>query len=51
MMQVATFSQLRKPTQWNRFGEILEGLSGSTLERGMYEEKHTGTWEALLVPG
>ena len=31
-------------------GEIPEGLPGSTLERGMYGEKHARTWEALIVP-
>ncbi len=40
---------LQKPTLWNHFGEILEGLSAST-GRGMYEEKYTRTWETLLDP-
>jgi hypothetical protein len=29
----------QKPTQRNRFGEVPEALPGSTLERGIYEEK------------
>lgn len=31
-------------------GKTSEGLPGSTLERGMCGEKHTRTWEALIVP-
>ena len=32
------------------FGEVREGLPGSTLERGTHVEKRTGTWETLRVP-
>jgi len=31
-------------------GKNLEGLPVSEEGRGMYEEKHYGTWEALIVP-
>jgi hypothetical protein len=33
------------------FGEVREGLPGSTLERGTHVEKRSGTWETLRVPG
>ncbi|QTA89568.1 Uncharacterized protein dnm_056240 [Desulfonema magnum] len=36
-------------TKESLFGEIPEGLPAST-GRGMYEERHTGTWETLRVP-
>jgi len=49
-MQMAMVLTHQKPTQRDRFGEVSEGLPGSTLEHGMHEEKHTGTWEALLTP-
>ena len=49
-MQVAMILTRQKPTQRNHFGEVPEGLPGSTLEHGMREEEHTRTWEALLVP-
>ena len=32
------------------FGEVREGLPGSTLERGTHVEKRSGTWEAPRVP-
>ena len=32
------------------FGEVREGLQGSTLERGTHVEKRLGTWETLRVP-
>jgi hypothetical protein len=32
---MAMGSQPQKPIQRERFGEFFEGLSGSTLERGM----------------
>ncbi len=35
IMQMATFSTQRKPTQTNRYGKNSEGLSESSLERGM----------------
>ena len=38
-MQSAMLLTRQKPTQTDRFGEVCEGLSGSTLERGMGEEK------------
>jgi hypothetical protein len=38
-MQTAMVLTLQKPTQRQRFGELPEGLSGSTLERGMRGEK------------
>jgi hypothetical protein len=31
-------------------GENLGDLPVSEEGRGMYEEKHYGTWEALIVP-
>ncbi len=49
--QTAMVLTYQKPTQRNRFGESPEGLPGSTLERGMRGEKHTRTWETLIVPG
>ena len=39
-MQMATVLTDGKPTQRDRKGEVSEGLPGSTLERGMREEKH-----------
>lgn len=41
-MQTAMLLTQQKPTQTDRFkavGEVREGLPGSTLERGMREEK------------
>ena len=32
------------------FGEVREGLPGSTLERGTHVEKRSRTWETLRVP-
>ena len=64
-MQTAMLLTWQKPTQTDRAkesdcqlltsdslsnGEVREGLPGSTLERGMREEKRPGTWETLLAP-
>ena len=38
-MQTAMLLTQQKPTQPDRYGEVREGLPGSTLERGMREEK------------
>jgi hypothetical protein len=38
-MQMAMVLTRQKPTQRKRFGELSEGLPGSTLERGMRGEK------------
>jgi len=38
-MQMAMVLTHQKPTQRKRFGELPEGLPGSTLERGMRGEK------------
>jgi hypothetical protein len=38
-MQMAMVLTPQKPTQRKRFGELPEGLPGSTLERGMRGEK------------
>jgi len=39
-MQTAMVLTSQKPIQRNHFGEVPEGLPGSTLEHGMCEEKH-----------
>ena len=38
-MQMAMVLTSQKPTQRDRYGEVPEGLPGSTLERGRREEK------------
>ena len=47
--EAKTKESLMKGLSWHRTGVIPEGLSVSS-GRGMYEEKHTRTWETLSVP-
>ena len=49
MTEAKTKESLMKGLSWHRTGVIPEGLPVST-GRGMYEEKHTRTWETLSVP-
>lgn len=48
--QTATVSANWKPTQRERIGEFLEGLSGLDKKRGVCREKRTRTWETRNVP-
>jgi len=47
--EAETKESLMKGLSWHRTGVIPEGLPVSS-GRGMYEEKHTRTWETLSVP-
>jgi len=47
--EAKTKESLMKGQSWHRTGVIPEGLSVSS-GRGMYEERHTRTWETLSVP-
>ncbi len=48
-MQAAIVYVCEKPTQRNRFGEIPDGLPGSS-GHGMHGEKRRRTWETPLIP-
>jgi len=47
--EAKTKESLMKGLSWHRTGVIPEGLPVSS-GRGMYEERHTRTWETLSVP-